>query len=134
MEKTELMQVVKLLDKIISSKNIEIKDAFRELLIVATLTETPSDDAPGPLATLIFTEMEQLRHEVALARKDISSIYGTAQRAGKSYYEDYYRGIRDTGQGYVDPFGGATATQVSKVNWQQILAGAANTVSKSKKV
>jgi len=132
MEKTELMQVVKLLDKIIGSNNAEIKDAFRELLIIATLTEAPSDDIPGPLATLIFTEMDQLRHEVAAVRQDIASVYSTAQRSGKSYYEDYYRGLRNTGQGYVDPFGGATATQVSKVDWQQILAGAAN--SKSKKV
>lgn len=61
MEKSDLETVLKLLDKIITSERKEIKDAFRELMIIAALTE-PGADTAGPLmdllARLTAVEME----------------------------------------------------------------------------
>ena len=52
MENTELKTVMKMLDKIITSKNKEIKNAFRELMIIAALTESDTS-VVGPLTNLI---------------------------------------------------------------------------------
>lgn len=77
MEKTELETVVKLLDKIITSERKEIKDAFRELMIIAALTE-PNADTAGPLMDLL-TRLTAVEVEVsAIKMNQSSSIFGTS--------------------------------------------------------
>lgn len=68
METTELETVLKLLDKIITSERKEIKDAFRELMIIAALTE-PNADTAGPLTELLA--------RVAAVEAEVSSLRGT---------------------------------------------------------
>lgn len=122
MEKTELKQVVKLLDKIIGSNNAEIKDAFRELLIVATLTETPTDEK-GPLETLIFSELDLMRAHLSETNREIAHLRDIMRGGGsKGYYDEYskYAGTRP--RSYTDPYGGGiAATPASKIAWADLL-------------
>jgi hypothetical protein len=75
MELNELTQVMKMLDKIITSNRPEIKEAFRELLIISTLAEQGGDLA-GPLESLMH-EVKRLRQEVEILRYDLQRANNT---------------------------------------------------------
>lgn len=78
--KTELETVLKLLDKIITSERAEIKGAFRELMIIAALTE-PNADTAGPLMDLL--------DRVAALEIEVSSIKANYSRIpSHSLFED----------------------------------------------
>ncbi len=134
MEKTELKQVIKLLDKIIASNNVEIKDAFRELLIVATLTEAPAE-GQGPLESLVFSELDMLKKQLTAIQGDMARTHEWARRNGKSYYDDYYTRQSSASRGYVDPWAGAiandkTAHQMSEIDWNEIFKSRISTTKK----
>jgi len=120
MEKTELMQVVKLLDKIIASNNEEIKNAFRELLIVAALTETTNDDNRGPLASLIFAEIDILHNELKKVKHEVA--YHLNSTRTKSYYEDYARAKDYNDRAFTNnkAISGSIADGLSSVNWSEV--------------
>lgn len=122
MEKTELRQVVKLLDKIIGSNSADIKDAFRELLIVATLTETPTDEK-GPLETLIFSELDLMRAHLTETNREIAHLRDI-MRGGerKGYYDEFAKYARAMPRSYTDPYGGSTATSASKIAWSDLIS------------
>lgn len=62
----DLLVVCKALDKIITSERKEIKNAFRELMIMASLTE---DDTAGPLLSLIG-RVDRLEYEISSIKRD----------------------------------------------------------------
>jgi hypothetical protein len=122
MENIELKQLVKLLDKVISSDNPETKSAFRELLIVAALTGT--NDTPGFLENIIFSEFAKLEKEVEHLRREVM-IRNTDTRRGKSYYDQYYTSMRGTA---ADPYSGrsfssSTTDELSpsSIDWMGIM-------------
>ena len=75
---TETETLVRLLDKIIMSDNPSVKDAFRELLIVASLTH--NDTANGPWTYLndiidkLRSQMHQLEDANASLMARVSSL------------------------------------------------------------
>jgi hypothetical protein len=68
MKEQELMDAVRLIDKILTSESDNIKNAWRELLIVVALTESPTEE--GPLTSLL-AEIQQLRNEVRQLRNEV---------------------------------------------------------------
>lgn len=128
MEKTELMQVVKLLDKIIVSNNVAIKDAFRELLIITALTEVTNDETPGPLANLICTELAVLREEIRRMRQELSYA-----RSSGNQPHDYRSGSIGIGRGYADPWytSPSSATDhISSIDWAAIMKKPSSVIKK----
>lgn len=57
---TDLEHVVKLLDKVITSERKEVKEAFRELLIIVALTE--DGGVAGPIEKLLDRQLEVESH------------------------------------------------------------------------
>lgn len=49
----EFSTLIKLLDKAITSKNISVKSALKELLVIAALSEGTGEEVTGPLEKLI---------------------------------------------------------------------------------
>lgn len=62
MTNTDLIKIAKQLDKIITSERPEVKEAFRELLIVSALIE--GDGVKGPISTLV-DKVNDLSRDVA---------------------------------------------------------------------
>lgn len=84
-DKTELEILLKLLDKVITSERKEIKDAFRELMIIAALTE-PNADTAGPLMDLL-TRVGALEMDVSTIKSNQSN--GFPPLSGRSLLDQY---------------------------------------------
>lgn len=89
MENSDLETVLKLLDKIITSERKEIKNAFRELMIIAALTE-PGADTAGPLMDLLarLTAVEMEVSSLRAAQNsygNCGSIFGEPLIRGHQY-------------------------------------------------
>lgn len=70
-EKDELLLLVKQLDKIITSDRAEVKEAFRELLIMSTLIA--DGNVTGPL-TQLTRDMDDLKHRVRRNEQEIDRV------------------------------------------------------------
>lgn len=87
MEKTDLQTIIELLDKVLISERKEIKDAFRELLMIAALTEANPEE-PGPLTSLL-SRMDALEAEVnSLRLGQNGSIFDGPMIGGRQYTWD----------------------------------------------
>lgn len=113
MEKSDLETVLKLLDKIITSERKEIKDAFRELMIIAALTE-PGADTAGPLMDLL-ARLTAVEIEVSALRASQSifnnrgSIFGEPLIGGHQYSWDDTTSS-DKWRNFSIPTGGMTSS------------------------
>lgn len=87
MEKTDLQTIIELLDKVLISERKEIKDAFRELLMIAALTEANPEE-PGPLTSLL-ARMDALEAEVnSLRLGQNGSVFGGPMIGGRQFTWD----------------------------------------------
>lgn len=87
MEYSEVLKLAKQLDKIITSERKEVKDAFRELLIVSALIE--GDNVAGPLEKLIDS-VDVLSSEVRRLRDEVHRQEQLARRRYDHHYTNDY--------------------------------------------
>ena len=66
----DILTIIKSLDKIIMSERVEVKNAFRELLIMVTLCE---DSVKGPLEKLI-NQVNVMQIEIDMVKKTSNRI------------------------------------------------------------
>ena len=91
MDNEELLVVIKALDKIMTSERAEIKSAFRELMIMATLCEN-SNGVTGPLQKLV-TEVTNMKHQMngRYSEEDrYRKMYETQFRNDRYYWNDVW--------------------------------------------
>ena len=106
MDEIEVEDIARLLDKLITSKNAEVKSALQELLVVVALAEAPAN-VTGPLEMLVQRvgqmekELESLRY---LTRGNAPIGTGTNIEPPSWQYPQYPQYPRPTiGNPYLSP-------------------------------